>query len=82
MSDNEIQQRVVKIIVDTLDIEEEKISPNAKFVEDLGLDSLDQVEFTMALEEEFGCEINDDEAKNIITVQDAVNAIKQLTQNA
>ena len=56
MSDNDIAARVKKIVVDHLGIEEEKVTENASFIDDLGADSLDTVELVMAFEEEFGCE--------------------------
>ena len=70
-----IEERVKKIIVEQLGVKEEDVKPEASFVEDLGADSLDTVELVMAFEEEFGCEIPDEEAEKIQTVQDAVNYI-------
>jgi acyl carrier protein len=70
-----IEERVKKIIVDHLGVEESKVTPRANFVEDLGADSLDTVELVMALEEEFETEIPDDAAEKILTVQDAVDYI-------
>lgn len=75
MSDN-IAERVKRIIGEQLDVEEEKITPAANFLEDLGADSLDTVELVMALEEEFDTEIPDEDAENIKTVQDAIDYIK------
>ena len=69
MSDNDIAARVKKIVVDHLGIEEEKVTENASFIDDLGADSLDTVELVMAFEEEFGCEIPDDAAEKILTVK-------------
>ncbi|MGL4501926.1 MAG: acyl carrier protein [Planktothrix sp.] len=74
MSGN-IAERVKKIIAEQLDVEEDKITPEANFLEDLGADSLDTVELVMALEEEFDTEIPDEDAENIKTVQDAINYI-------
>ena len=71
-----IEERVKKIIVEQLGVKEEDVKPEASFVEDLGADSLDTVELVMAFEEEFGCEIPDEEAEKIQTVQDAVNYIE------
>ena len=65
-------ERVKKIIKDQLGVDEEKITPNARFREDLEADSLDLVELIMAFEEEFGGEISDDEAQKITTVGEAV----------
>ena len=79
MSDQPIEQRVKNIIVDQLGVKPEQVTPEAKFIEDLGADSLDTVELVMALEEEFGLEIPDEEAEKILTVQDAVRYIKDRT---
>ncbi len=67
--------RVKKVVVDQLSVDETLITPEATFTTDLGADSLDIVELVMAFEEEFGCEIPDEEAEKISTVQDAVNYI-------
>ena len=69
---SEIQDQVKKIVVDHLGIDESKVVPEAKFIDDLGADSLDTVELVMAFEEEFGCEIPDDAAEKIVTLKDAV----------
>ena len=79
MSDNDIAARVKKIVVDHLGIEEEKVTENASFIDDLGADSLDTVELVMAFEEEFGCEIPDDAAEKILTVKDAIDHIEHIT---
>ena len=76
-------ERVKKIVVENLVIDENEVVPSARFVDDLGADSLDLVELTMALEEGFSStaqkiEISDEDAENIITVQDAVDHIKKL----
>ena len=69
-------ERVKKVVVDQLSIEDaNSVTPEASFTADLGADSLDTVELVMALEEEFGCEIPDEEAEKINTVQDAVQYI-------
>ena len=70
-----IEERVKKIVAEQLGVKEEDIQNSASFVEDLGADSLDTVELVMALEEEFGTEIADQEAENIRTVGDAVDYI-------
>jgi acyl carrier protein len=70
-----VETRVKKIIVDQLSVEEDQVKPEAKFVDDLGADSLDVVELVMALEEEFKIEIPDEEAEKIATVQNAVDYI-------
>lgn len=69
--------RIKKVIVDKLEVDEREVTPQASFVEDLGADSLDVVELIMALEEEFNIEIPDDDAEGIRTVQDAVDYIEQ-----
>ena len=72
---SEIQDQVKKIVVDHLGIDESKVIPEAKFIDDLGADSLDTVELVMAFEEEFECEIPDDAAEKIQTVKDAIDFI-------
>ncbi len=68
-------EKVRKVVVDQLSVDEALVTPEASFTADLGADSLDTVELVMAFEEEFGCEIPDEEAEKIQTVQDAVNYI-------
>ena len=75
MSRNDILERVKKIIINHLGAEESKVNENASFINDLGADSLDQVELVMAFEEEFGIEIPDDAAEKITTVGSAVDYI-------
>ncbi len=77
MSDNDIGERVKKIVVEHLGVDESKVTESASFIDDLGADSLDTGELVMALEEEFGCEIPDDAAEKIVTVKDAVNFIQE-----
>ncbi len=74
---SEVLEKVKKIIVEHLGVEEDKIVPSASFIEDLGADSLDQVELVMAFEEEFGIEIPDDAAEKLTTVGKAVDYITQ-----
>jgi acyl carrier protein len=69
------EDRVKKIITEQLGVDEEDVTPEANFVEDLGADSLDTVELVMAFEEEFGIEIPDEDAEKILTVQQAVDYI-------
>jgi acyl carrier protein len=71
-----IEERVKKIVVDQLGVKEEEVVDAASFVDDLGADSLDTVELVMALEEEFECEIPDEEAEKITTVQAAIDYIR------
>lgn len=71
-----IESKVKKVIAEKLGIEESSIKNDASFIDDLGADSLDTVELVMALEEEFGCEIPDEEAEKITTVQKAIDYIK------
>ena len=71
-----IPEKVQAIIVDQLGVEEEQVVPDASFVDDLGADSLDQVELVMALEEEFGLEIPDEDAEKITRVKEAVTYIE------
>ncbi|MEW6544520.1 MAG: acyl carrier protein [Nitrospirota bacterium] len=72
-----IEERVKKIIAEQLGVEEDEVTPEAKFVDDLGADSLDTVELVMALEEEFDIEIPDEDAEKILTVGRAIDYIKE-----
>jgi acyl carrier protein len=67
-----VEAKVQKIIMDQLGVSIEEVKPDASFVEDLGADSLDLTELIMAMEEEFGIEIDDDEAQKLVKVKDAV----------
>ena len=71
----EIEGKLKKIVVDQLGVEEAAIQPKAKFIEDLGADSLDIVELVMAMEETFGIDIPDDDAESIKTVEDALTFV-------
>ncbi len=71
-------EKVKRIIAEHLGVEDEKVSDNASFIEDLGADSLDTVEIVMALEEEFGIEIPDEAAEKIGTVKDAVDYVDKM----
>jgi len=73
---SDVADRVKKIVVEHLGVDESKVTENASFIDDLGADSLDTVELVMAFEEEFGCEIPDDAAEKIVTVKDAVSFIE------
>lgn len=72
-----IDERVKKIVAEQLGVKEEEVTSEASFVDDLGADSLDTVELVMALEEEFDCEIPDEEAENITTVQQAIDYVNK-----
>jgi len=72
-----IQERLKKIIVDQLGVDESEVVPNASFVEDLNADSLDLVELIMSLEEEFKVQISDEDAEKITTVQEADDYIEE-----
>jgi acyl carrier protein len=74
-----VKDKVTKIIVDQLGVDEKEITPQASFIDDLGADSLDIVELVMALEEEFDIEISDEEAEKITKVQEAVDFIESHT---
>lgn len=71
-----VADKVKKIIVDQLGVSEDEVKPEAAFVEDLGADSLDLTELIMAMEEEFGIEIDDDDAQKLLKVQDAISYIE------
>lgn len=74
-----VAEDVKKIIVEQLGVEEDEVKPEAKFIDDLGADSLDTVELVMAIEEKFGIEIPDSDAEKISTVQDVVDYIESHT---
>ncbi|MEM7442299.1 MAG: acyl carrier protein [Pseudomonadota bacterium] len=78
---SDVAERVKKIVVEHLGVEEDKVSEKASFIDDLGADSLDTVELVMAFEEEFGIEIPDDAAEKIVTVGDAVSFIDENNPN-
>ncbi|MEJ7554886.1 MAG: acyl carrier protein [Aquificaceae bacterium] len=73
----DLEQRIKEIIADQLGVEVDKLNPEARFVEDLGADSLDVVELVMAFEEEFGIEIPDEDAEKIRTVGDVIAYLKE-----
>ena len=70
-----IEERVKQIVVEQLGVKEEDVTADSSFVDDLGADSLDTVELVMALEEEFNCEIPDEEAEKITTIQQAIDYV-------
>lgn len=72
-----VERRVIEIIVEQLGVSAEEVTLEASFIDDLGADSLDLVELIMAMEEEFGLEISDEDAEKIQTVQDVVNYINE-----
>jgi acyl carrier protein len=76
MSDNSPADRISKIIVEQLGVNEDQVKPEAKFIEDLGADSLDTVELVMALEEEFETEIPDEEAEKLQSVGDVIKFVE------
>ena len=78
MAENNIEARVKKIIVEQLGVNADQVTPEAKFIEDLGADSLDTVELVMALEEEFGHDIPDEQAEKLQTVGDVVKYIEDI----
>ena len=73
---SEVEEQVKKIVVEHLGIDESKVTPDARFIDDLGADSLDTVELVMAFEEKFSIEIPDDAAETILTVKNAIDFIK------
>ena len=73
---SDVADRVKKIVIEHLGVDEDKVIEAANFIEDLGADSLDTVELVMAFEEEFGSEISDSEAEKILTVGDAIKFIE------
>jgi acyl carrier protein len=80
MAEKTIEQRVKDIIVEQLGVNPDQVTPDAKFIEDLGADSLDTVELVMALEEEFGSEIPDEQAEKLQSVGDVIKYIEDLQQ--
>lgn len=74
---SDIAERVKKIVVEHLGVDEAKAVPAASFIDDLGADSLDTVELVMAFEEEFNCEIPDEAAEKILTIQDAIDYVSK-----
>ena len=79
---SEVADKVREIIVNQLSVTEDQVTDDAKFIEDLGADSLDQVELVMALEEEFGADIPDEDAETLTSVGDAVKYITEKQADA
>ena len=77
MPDKPIDQRVKDIVVEQLGVKAEQVTPQAKFIEDLGADSLDTVELVMALEEEFGIEVPDEQAEKLQSVGDVIKYVEE-----
>ena len=75
-----VADKVKKIVVENLSVQEDQVTPEARFVEDLGADSLDLVELVMAFEEEFGSEIPDEDAEKLTCVGDAIKYIESKSQ--
>ena len=80
MADNNLEERLRKIIAEQLGVEESKVEPDASFADDLQADSLDLVELIMSIEEEFGVEIPDEDAEKIATVGDALSYLNEHSQ--
>jgi acyl carrier protein len=77
MAEKSIEEKVKDIIVEQLGVNADQVTPTARFIEDLGADSLDTVELVMAFEEEFGAEIPDEQAEKLLSVGDVINYIKE-----
>ena len=77
LTEEEIATRARQIVADTLGVDEKTVTPECRFIEDLGADSLDLVELTMDLEEEFGGDVEDEEAEKVFTLRDAIELIKK-----
>ena len=74
---SEIAEKVKNIVVEHLGVEKDKVTESSSFIDDLGADSLDTVELVLAFEEQFECEIPDDVAEKILTIQDAINYLEE-----
>ena len=77
MADKPIDQRVKEIVVEQLGVKPDQVTPQAKFIEDLGADSLDTVELVMAVEEEFGIEVPDEQAEKLQSVGDVIKYVEE-----
>lgn len=80
MPDQTIEQRVIEIVADQLSVDKTTITPQSKFLEDLGTDSLDHVEMIMIVEEEFDIEVADEDAENLLTVGDLIAYVAKHNQ--
>jgi acyl carrier protein len=80
MAEKSVAERVKEIIVEQLGVNPDQVTPEAKFIEDLGADSLDTVELVMAFEEEFGAEIPDEDAEKLQTVGDVIKYIEERSE--
>jgi acyl carrier protein len=76
MTEQELMEKVTKVVVEKLGVKEEDVKIDKSFVDDLGADSLDRVELVMALEDEFDIEIPDEDAEKLVKVSDAINYVK------
>jgi len=81
MVEKTIEEKTREIIVEQLGVNPEQVTPNARFIEDLGADSLDTVELVMAFEEEFGVEVPDEEAEKLLTVGDVIRYVEEKQGN-
>jgi acyl carrier protein len=81
MADISVEEKVKQIIVEELGVDEPEVTPNARFIEDLGADSLDTVELVMRFEEEFDIEIPDEDQEKIQSVRDAITYIEEAIKN-
>jgi len=79
MTEQELMEKVTKVVVEKLGVKEDQVKVDASFVDDLGADSLDRVELVMALEDEFDIEIPDEDAEKLVKVSDALNYVKSKT---
>lgn len=77
---SETLSKVIEVVADTLSVERDQLKPSSKFVDDLGADSLEQVELMMALEAAFDCDIPDEDAAKIVSIEDAVKYIDDNVQ--
>lgn len=79
MTEQELMEKITKVVVEKLGVKEDQVKVDASFVDDLGADSLDRVELVMALEDEFDIEIPDEDAEKLVKVSDAINYVKSKT---